>query len=359
MPGLFDILKARIAESGPITVAAYVEAALTDARHGYYMGRDPFGRSGDFITAPEVSQMFGELIGVWCVSGWQSVGRPKVLNLIELGPGRGTMMLDALRAARVDPAFAAAVRPALVEVSPALRARQKMTLGDVEPEPAWFVDFSETPAGPSIVLANEYFDALPARQFQMTAQGWRERLVGIGPDGGLAFTTAKQPPVGREAPRVPMKAEVGAVFETRPAADRVVRDIAGRLVAHSGLALIVDYGHAATALGDTLQAVKGHQRADPLAAPGEADLTLHVDFAALRRAAGAAGLQVFGPVDQGQWLDTLGIRLRADSLKKSAPDRAAEIDAALHRLTAADAMGRLFKALALASVGVRAPVGFH
>ena len=359
MPGLADVLKQRIAERGPLTVAEFMALSLTDPAHGYYMGRDPFGRGGDFITAPEISQMFGELIGLTCAEAWQAMGRPESFQLVELGPGRGTLIADALRAGKVVDGFNRAARLSLVEVSPALRARQEETLaGMVGHPPQWLDAFSKIPQGPLIVVANEFFDVLPVRQFVMTRDGWREKLVVAGKTGGFAFTLAAKPPTRDEAPRAPIKAPLGAVFETCPAGVALAAAVGRRLQRHRGLALIVDYGHDATALGDTLQAVKGHRYAAPLADPGDADLTAHVDFQALKRAAGAAGAQVFGPIDQGRWLTALGIRMRADSLKKASPGRAGDIDAALQRLTGGDAMGRLFKALALASPGMPKPAGF-
>lgn len=359
MPALADRLKRRIEAEGPISVAEYMRLALTDAEGGYYMGRDPFGRGGDFTTAPEISQMFGELIGLWCMTAWRAMSRPGRCSLVELGPGRGTLMADMLRAAGVDPGFGAALAPNLVEISPALRRRQEQTLAGLKREFRWIGDVADAPEGPLIVVANEFFDALPVRQFVMTTKGWRERLVGLDQSGaGFAFTLAAQSPGDAEKTRVPMKAKVRDVFESCPAATRIVRAIAGRFVRHPGVALIVDYGHGQSAPGDTLQAVKDHRFHDPLADPGRADLTAHVDFAALKRAAGAAGAQVFGPVEQGDWLGRLGIRIRADSLKKAQPGHADEIEAAFHRLTAADAMGRLFKALALASPGLPPPDGF-
>jgi len=359
VPGLADVLKRRIAEHGPITVADYMTAALADPEHGYYMRRDPFGRAGDFITAPEVSQMFGELIGLTCAEAWQAMGRPESFQLVELGPGRGTLMADALRAGKVVQGFNQAARVSLIEISPALRAKQKDALaGLAQHPPQWLDDFSKTPEGPLVVVANEFFDALPVRQFVNTRDGWRERLVTVGKTGEFGFGLSARPPTRDEAPRAPINAPLGSVFEVCPAAVALVAAIAGRLSRHSGQALIVDYGHDATALGDTLQAVKNHRYAKPLEGPGEADLTAHVDFQALKRAAGAAGAQVYGPIDQGRWLTALGIRVRADSLKKASLGRAREIDAALKRLIGGDAMGRLFKALALASPGMPKPPGF-
>jgi SAM-dependent MidA family methyltransferase len=357
---LADRLKRRIAEEGPITVAEYMRVALTDVEGGYYMGRDPFGRGGDFVTAPEISQMFGELIGLWCMSAWLGMGKPARFNLVEMGPGRGTLMKDMLRAAGVDPDFVAALSAYLVEVSPALRRRQEETLAGLKPKFHWVGEIEEVPDGPMIVVANEFFDALPVRQFVMTKIGWLERLVGPGKAGkDFAFAIAATPPSEADKPRAAIKPQIGDVFETRPEAGRIARAIAGRLARHPGYALIVDYGHAQSATGDTLQAVKNHNPHDPLIEPGQADLTALVDFLALKRAAGAAGAQVYGPVEQGPWLESLGIGIRADSLKKANPARAAEIEAAYFRLTAADAMGQLFKALALGSPGLPAPPGFQ
>jgi NADH dehydrogenase [ubiquinone] 1 alpha subcomplex assembly factor 7 len=324
-------LAQRITEQGPIGIADYMAAALTDPEHGYYMGRDPLGAAGDFITAPEVSQMFGELIGLWCAETWARLGAPAPVALVELGPGRGTLMADALRAARQVPAFAHALRVHLVEVSPSLRARQEETLADVKP--SWHESLAGVPDLPVLLIANEFFDALPVRQLVKQAGGWGERLVGPDTDReALAF----------------------------PAGQAVARDIGRRLAARGGAALIVDYGHEDSDLGETLQAVRRHAPHDVLSEPGTADLTCHVDFAALARAAQEAGAAAHGPVAQGTFLERLGIAARASRLMETAtPPQREDIRSARLRLTAPDRMGTLFKVLALTPAGLDPPAGFQ
>lgn len=340
-------LRAMISTSGPIPVSRYMALCLSHPEHGYYMSRDPFGRAGDFVTAPEISQMFGELIGLWAAEVWRQLGSPHAVRLVELGPGRGTMMADVLRAARTLPAFRAALSVHLVETSPTLERRQRETLAACGAPVAWHRKFDDVPPGTAIILANEFFDALPVHQAIRSAQGWHERVVGLDPTGRLAFALAPAPaPVARVPQRLDAEAAPGAIFEWRCA--EPVRALASR-VAVGGATLIIDYGHAQSGLSDTLQAVRGHRFADVLAEPGEADLTAHVDFAALRADAEQAGARAYGPIEQGLFLQRLGIAQRAARLKAAAPDQACAIDAALDRLTGPGqaGMGGLFKALAL------------
>jgi NADH dehydrogenase [ubiquinone] 1 alpha subcomplex assembly factor 7 len=316
-------LRARIAAEGPVSVADY----MAEANAHYYATRDPFGADGDFVTAPEISQMFGELIGVWLGDLWQRAGRPAAARYVELGPGRGTLAADALRAMR-----GAGLAPPveLVETSPALRAAQAEQLSA-----RWHDDLSSLPeSGPLLAVANEFFDALPVRQFA----GTRELRVGLG-DGRFERDGAVE-------------------TESSPLSLAIAADLAGRLARQGGAALILDYGHERPGTGDTLQAVSGHAFADPFEAPGSRDLTAHVDFHALAAAARGQGVHVFGPVGQGAWLGAMGIKLRAASLAKAAPERAGEIAAARERLTAPDQMGRLFKAMALVAPGWPEPAGF-
>jgi len=341
-------LRAMISASGPIPVSRYMALCLSHPEHGYYTNRDPFGSAGDFITAPEISQMFGELIGLWAAEVWRQMGSPRAVRLIELGPGRGTMMADALRAARALPAFRSALSMHLVETSPALERRQRETLAACGAPISWHRALAEVPAGASIILANEFFDALPVHQAIRVAQGWHERVVGLDPEGRLAFAIAPMPspPIARIPQRLDATAAPGAIFEWRCA--EAMRALAAR-VARDGAALVIDYGHTESGLGETLQAVRGHRFAGVLADPGEADLTAHVDFAALRADAEQAGAQVYGPIEQGLFLQRLGITERAARLKTAAPAKGDAIDAALARLTGGSqtGMGRLFKALAL------------
>jgi len=352
-------IRRMIAADGPISVATFMSLCLGHPAHGYYTTRDPFGRGGDFITAPEISQMFGELIGLWAAAVWQMMGAPARLALVELGSGRGTLMADALRAAHIVPAFTAALDVHLVETSPVLQRRQQETLAGTVPI-AWHRDLAAVPDGPLIVIANEFFDALPVHQAVKTPSGWHERMVGIGPDGRLAFALHPDPIPGFAAlvPDGVAGVRAGAVYEWRSG------DVAGevaRRVATDGAALVFDYGHVEGAAGETLQAVGQHGFADPLATPGELDLTAHVDFAAFARAAQAAGARVHGPLAQGAFLRRLGIEPRAAVLRANATTaQAAEIDAAVARLTGTGrgAMGALFKAVAFADPKLGALPGF-
>jgi SAM-dependent MidA family methyltransferase len=323
-----------------------MQIALSDPQHGYYMRADPFGR--DFITAPEVSQMFGELIGAWAAAVWQQMGAPREVRLIELGPGRGTLMADALRAAKAMPEFADALSVHLVETSPVLRDAQQAKLGAV----TWHSQIEDVPAGPCVAVANEFVDALPVDQLVKDRDGWHMRMVAIV-DDRLAFVVSPDTLPGRTE----IDAPSGAILESRH--DRPVALLARRIASHGGAALVIDYGHAATGFGDTLQAVRGHRYADPLAGPGESDLTTQVDFAALARTARREGARAHGPITQGDFLRRLGIAQRAARLKQTAtPQQAADIDAALARLTAGDQMGDLFKVLAIADAKLGALPGF-
>jgi NADH dehydrogenase [ubiquinone] 1 alpha subcomplex assembly factor 7 len=363
---LLALLQRRIRIDGPLTVAEFMMEALSHPRHGYYMTADPFGAAGDFVTAPEISQMFGELIGLWCAQCWEQLGRPRAVTLVELGPGRGTLMADALRAVSgVLPAFAAACRLALVETSPVLRHRQAEALAPYTP--VWHDRLADVADGPLLVVANEFFDALPVRQFQLTPGGWAERLVDLHPEtGDLCFgldrpgrpSTLIIPPRLRTAG--PPELPVGTVIDLAPTAQSIALELGRRLARWGGAALVVDYGHNLPVPTDTLQAVRRHTPVPVLDCPGEADLTAHVDFGALAAAAADGGAIAYGPVTQGDLLRTLGIEARAARLRRTASTRQArDLDAAVHRLTADDAMGRLFKALALTGQHQPAPAGFE
>ncbi|MDR3421090.1 MAG: SAM-dependent methyltransferase [Xanthobacteraceae bacterium] len=335
--------------AGPMPIADYMRLCLTHPQYGYYLTQDSIGAAGDFITAPEISQMFGELIGLWIAAVWQEMGAPENVRVVELGPGRGTMMIDALRAAKVAKDFYAAIVLHLVEISPKLRQLQQVRFESHDVPIFWHASLAEVPAGPLIVVANEFIDALPIHQAIKQADGWHERLIDIGPDGNLAFCTAADalPHFDATLPRDLRQSPEGSIYEWR--ADTVAFEIA-RCVRSDGAALIIDYGHARAGLGETLQAVAGHTFADPLLAPGEADLTAHVDFAALALSADIIGARSHGPVSQRDFLTRLGIDKRAAALKASAPERTAEIDSALYRLTGSgpEQMGELFKVLAIA-----------
>jgi SAM-dependent MidA family methyltransferase len=344
-------IRQKIATEGPISVADYMQLCLGDPVHGYYMTRDPFGARGDFITAPEISQMFGELIGLWAVSVWQMMPSPGAVHLVELGPGRGTLMADMLRAASTVPAFRAAVSVHLVETSAVLRKAQEAALSGCGLPLQWYDGEHDLPRAACIIIANEFFDALPIHQAVKVAGGWQERRIALDGDR-LVFTLHPElmwrrddglPPGMRGAP-------TGSVFEWRAEHDWILRSLARR-VASFGAALVIDYGHVETGIGDTLQAVAAHRFVDPLAAPGEADLTAHLDFQAVREAAVREGAHVHGPLPQGEFLRRLGIEERARRLKAHATAaQAQEIDAALARLTGLGptGMGELFKVMAFA-----------
>jgi NADH dehydrogenase [ubiquinone] 1 alpha subcomplex assembly factor 7 len=339
-----------IAFEGPIPVSRYMALCLGHPAHGYYVKRDPFGTQGDFTTAPEVSQMFGELLGAWAATVWQQMGAPRRVNLVELGPGRGTLMADALRAAGALAGFREAAAIHLVETSPVLRARQQATLGGASA--TWHERIEDVPEGATIAIANEFVDALPVDQLVRGRAGWHMRMVGLA-DERLTFMVSPDPLPGR-AENGPQ----GALLELRH--DQPIALLARRIARHGGAALIIDYGHAQTGYGDTLQAVRDHEFADPLDSPGEADLTTQVDFAALARTAQREGAQAHGPIAQGEFLRRLGIAARAERLKANAtPQQAAGIDAALARLTADDQMGELFKVLAIADPKLGVLPGFE
>ncbi len=366
MASLLDHLRQRLDREGALTVADFMGEALTHPLSGYYMRGDPFGApnpaGGDFVTAPEISQMFGELIGVWCVDTWMRLGSPPRCALVELGPGRGTLMADALRATRQVPGFHDALDIHLVEISPSLRERQREALGNHRV--TWLDNVGQIPEGPLLLIANEFFDALPVRQFEQTATeggaGWAERLVVLDPKGALAFALAAPSPAHRPLiPAALRDAPQGSVVEICPAALNIAAFLGHRLARHPGAALVVDYGPAAPTPGPTLQALRQHRRHEVLEEPGTADLTTHVDFTSLAQAATAAGCEAHGPIGQGAFLAALGIELRAAQLAESAPGAARAIAAARHRLTDPQQMGTLFKALALTSPDLGPPAGFE
>jgi SAM-dependent MidA family methyltransferase len=350
-----------IQSAGPMPVWRYMEMCLSHPDYGYYVSRDPLGREGDFTTAPEVSQMFGELLGLWSASVWKAMGSPSELRLIELGPGRGTMMVDALRALRVLPPLYQSLRIHLVEINPVLRDKQQAALAHVR-NVAWHDTIDDVPAGPAVILANEYFDVLPVHQMVKQETGWHERVVEIDKDDQLAFGIAAEPTPRFEVLLPPLlrAAPVGAVFEWR--ADHEIMKLASRVRDQSGAALIIDYGHARSDAGDTFQAIASHSFADPLRHPGQADVTAHVDFQALAHAAEDVGARVYGPVPQGDFLKRLGIETRAMRLKaKAAPEIAEGVSDAMHRLIGGGhgGMGSMFKVLAIADPKLDDLVGFH
>lgn len=358
-----NYLKKRISKDGPLTIAQYMEESLGNPQHGYYMTRDPLGADGDFITSPEISQMFGELLGLWCIVQWQMMGAPSSFNFVELGPGRGTLMADMLRAGRAVPGFVEAAKVSLVETSPVLRKKQKELLRAYDPR--WIGDLSRLPDGPVIAIANEFFDALPVRQFEHSAVGWHERVIGVDEDDNLCFKLTKPQHNQPLVPEEFQHTKEGDVVEVSPASIAVAVALSVRIKEAGGAALIIDYGHYESAVGDTLQAMKGHHYHPVLELPGEADLTAHVDFASLVSVAKDFGAAAHGPITQAHFLEALGIKARAEILlKKATPEQATDINSALERLisTEGTGMGKLFKVLALTQVpessDVPPPPGF-
>lgn len=334
--------------------------ALGHSEHGYYTQREPFGPAGDFVTSPEISQIFGELIGAWCVHEWRQIGAPERFNLVELGPGRGTLMADLLRTAgKLSPEFREAATLHLVETSTRLREIQGRTLSGARP--VWHIALSEVPEGPLLCIANEFFDALPIRQFARTSVGWAERLVDLDLTGErLRFVVGgAQPAASFFIPADLQASPAGSIVEISPATWAVAHDLAERVAVYGGTALIIDYGSGESGIGDTLQAVRAHRYAPVLESVGQADLTAHVDFAMLAQAALEGGAVVHGPVTQAAFLTGIGIRERAAMLQQKArPEQRQAIDAAVARLIGEDQMGTLFKVLALTGVDAPRPAGF-
>lgn len=357
MTNVVQHLAALIRADGPITVAEFMRIALTARGDSYYRARDPLGAAGDFVTAPEVSQIFGELIGLWCADVWRQLGAPKRFALVELGPGRGTLMKDALRAARVVPGFLDGVSVVLVEVSEALKRVQRDTLPALPVHWRDRFDDIDDSHGPMIVVANEFFDALPVHQFVRTKAGWAERCVGLDAAGDLVFGAS--PGGVTVVPEALRDAAVGSIVEVAPARTVVAQAVGERIGASGGAMLVIDYGFAGPAVGDTLQAVKAHAYADVLAEPGTADLTSHVDFGALGDALARSGARVCPLAAQGDFLNALGAPARVAALKaKASAKQAADLDAALHRLTDAQAMGSLFRVLCAVAPDTLQPAGF-
>jgi len=353
MTPLGHLLARRIALEGPIPLSDYMAECLLNPAHGYYATRDPLGAAGDFTTAPEISQMFGELLGLCLAQCWLDQGRPSPFALAEVGPGRGTLMADMLRAMRSVPGLPAAAEVHLVEASPALRARQAMTLTGVAPE--WHDRVEDLPDLPLFLVANEFFDALPIRQFERRGTGWAERQVGLAegrPAPGLGPATPYPALSHRLA-----DTRVGDVVETCPAAAAIAGEIGRRIARRGGAALVIDYG-GWRSLGDTFQALKGHAPVDPFAEPGEADLTAHVDFEPIERAFAAAGAAVTALTPQGVFLERLGIAARAEVLARGLAEERLRTHLAAHRrLTHPDEMGQLFKVLAAHPQGEAPPPG--
>ena len=349
----------RIRAEGPLSVAAYMAMVLYDPELGYYVTRRPIGAGGDFITSPEISQIFGELIGIWCALIWEGMGRPDPVILAELGPGSGALAFDLLRAVNALPEFPQALRLHLVEVSPILRAEQQRRLGITDV--VWLTRLEEIPAGPLLVVANEFLDALPIRQLVHGSQEWAERMVTLDLGDRLIFVDGPEnPALSFLVPPSLRAAAPGSVFEICPAALNVAATLGARLTRAPGAALFIDYGRLASAVGVSLRAVSGHSPADSLAAPGSADLSADVDFSAFAEAAGITGVDIHGPVPQRCFLHALGARARLAALcARASPEQRARLESGLDRLLDPEQMGDLFKVIAFTSRGLLMPPGFE
>jgi NADH dehydrogenase [ubiquinone] 1 alpha subcomplex assembly factor 7 len=339
-------------------VAVFMDLALNHPVHGYYQRREPFGAKGDFTTAPEISQVFGELIGLWLATTWQDAGRPTPFQLVELGPGRGQLMADLLRATTNVPGFLDAANIHLVETSERLQAVQRTALDDTPI--TWHERLATIPDGPLFLIANEVFDALPAHQLVRTEGGWAERTVTLDDQGGLAFASGDAPTALLDEVKGLSAAKPDDITEVSPAREALAFDIAQRIGRGGGASVIIDYGAwVDRPTGDTLQAVRGHEPVAPLTAPGEVDLTTQVDFRRLGLAAAEGGTDVFGPVPQGTFLRTLGVEMRtAALLSRANQEQGRRLREGLFRLTDASAMGEAFKVLVLGAPGGPSPPGF-
>jgi len=345
---LLPLLRARIVRDGPMPVDAFMRIWLADAEHGYWQRPEVIGAGGDFITAPEISQVFGELIGLWCAVVWQGMGQPAPVRLVELGPGRGTLMRDALRAARVAPRFLEAATVHLIEISAPLREMQRQMLLGPPPPVDWHQTLDEVPPGPAIIIANEFLDALPIRQLVCADGDWHERVVDVDAQGSLRFATGPAVQIEVDPPAAPPR--TGDILELRPGEEALLAELARREAPLQ--ALFVDYGPAEPAYGDTLQAMRRHAWVDPLAEPGLADLTAHVQFARLARKARAVGLAADGPMPQAEFLGRLGIAERAARLMAANPGEAGAIETGVQRLLSPSGMGSLFKVMAVRSASL-------
>ncbi len=368
MSELKNRIIARIRAEGPMSVAEYMGLCLLDPKHGYYPTRDPLGSDGDFITAPEISQMFGEVIGLWAIQSWTDMGKPEKITLVEMGPGRGIMMSDILRAARLAPDFLKAVSVTLIEVSAALEAVQAKTLADSPVPVNWISALSDLPDGPVIIIGNEYLDCLPIRQFIQKdrfagSAGWHERLVTLDTNSDdLCFATAPEPIskiVQDTLPAAQSTARNNELLEICPAANQLLDQLSERFRQSSGRALFIDYGPSETEFGDTLQALKRHEKVDVFSDPGNTDLTARVDFGALTELSQKLNMTTTAPVTQREFLSKLGLEMRAVALARSQPDAKEKIARQMERLMAEDQMGSLFKAICFQSADLELPMGFR
>lgn len=358
MTALLQIIKDKIRENGPITIAEYMQLCLSHPVHGYYIKQDPFGTQGDFITAPEISQTFGELIGLWTADLWTRLGGGPAA-LVELGPGRGTLMADALRATRMVPEFHESLTVHMIETSPVLQTAQYYALQEMHPRLEWDETLDNLPDKPTFFIANEFFDALPIRQHVQTPNGLRERRVGVDDESGdLCYVMDVG---GLSLAKGDKTIKDGTIIESCQAAKEVLGRLCDHLQKFGGAALIIDYGYLGDSHQDTLQAVKDHLYHPALKDPGNADLTAHVDFATLREVAEAHGVAAHGPVSQGKFLSRLGIDIRAEKLlaNVAGEEQAEALIGGIRRLIDPAQMGELFKVLGILSDHAIEPAGFY
>lgn len=355
-------LKTLIAQRGPISIADYMADALSHPQEGYYMSGSPIGAQGDFTTAPEISQLFGEIIGLWLVQSWLDMGSPDAFNLIELGPGRGVLMSDILRAARLRPNFLRAANVWFVENSGRMRLEQKKRMDlHSEIKVNWVDRYNDIPEGPCLLIANEFFDCLPIQQFEKTHLGWHERMVGMDPTKDTLTYELAPAPIPLDHPLAKEEtAKDKDIIEICTPATKLISQIAKTLHNHKGRALIIDYGHYSSAFGDTFQAIRNHEFCAPLEKPGTADLTAHVDFQMLGDTAIHENTSVYGAVSQGTFLDRLGLVYRLQALCRGKTQEEQEaLRAGANRLSAADQMGELFKVMCMANPELEPPAGFE
>lgn len=353
---LLEIIKDEIRTQGPITIARYMDLALGHPKHGYYIKRDPFGENGDFVTAPEICQVFGELVGLWSAELWHQMGAGPI-QIVELGPGRGTLMADFLRSTKHIDEYHAHMSVHMVETSPHLQDAQYHALRELHDRLEWYDRIEDVPEGPTIFIANEFFDALPIRQHMQTEDGLKERLIGLDEEGDLQFIMEAG---GLSLAKGEETIAKGTVIESCPAAKHIMGEIAQRVKQHGGGALIIDYGYLGESHQDTLQALKNHAFHNVLNEPGEADITAHVDFATLLEVAEGQGVAIHGTVEQGALLSRLGAELRVNMLlQHAAPDQQEHLVSGLRRLIDPNQMGELFKAIAITQQPSILPAGFE
>lgn len=351
----------QISQDGPMSVTHYMTLCLLDPKHGYYPTRDPIGAGADFITAPEISQIFGELIGIWLANCWQAMNSPQKTHLVELGPGKGTMMSDILRTSGSIPVFSKSLQVHLLEASAALIAVQAKTLGGFAQTINWTNDLNDTGSGPLLLVANEYLDCLPVRQFVRQKGFWFERLIGLSDANDLQFTLSTTPLAEHEVMLIPpdlRKAADNTLVEVRSGLANFFEPLAERAKKDPVIALFIDYGSAKSQAGDSFQAVSKHQKVDPLKRAGEVDLTAQVDFAELSRMAKQSGLLTSKIITQGSWLQQMGLLERAAALSAGQSGNRAKMARQIHRLSDNSEMGELFKVMAVYSKGLAMPVGF-